>query len=109
MLQIAIGRVLYETGEDMTESMWLDFQSSVEELICLDHAGSFADTKALGYSHYESVREETCIFVWFFAEPLTFETDRKLSILAKAFGQDAVAVTVGNTKFVKGVESGLVN
>lgn len=102
MLQIAIGRRIFDTDEVLSDSEWLSFQQTVEELVQTE-TGSLANTKALGVSSFEGVAEETCLFVWFDVDSLNRYTRLGLAELATDFSQFSIAVTFGNTEFVEGV------
>jgi len=101
MLQIAIGRRIFDTDDVLTDNEWLDFQSGVEEIV-QSQGETLADTRAVGVSNFEGMAEETCLFVWFNTESVTQETRRKLAYVASAYRQYSIAITSGNTVFIKG-------
>lgn len=105
MLQIAIGRNVPTKlvgGESlpMLEEHWIDFQKKVEASVARNATGTVANTKAYGVSEWDGEPEDTCIFVWFAVESLPSVVYEELATIAKQYGQDAIAVTFGETKFV---------
>lgn len=103
MLQIAIGRnVPTKLFGDipMSDENWLLFQQAVEEIVMVCTLKGVADTKANGVSNWQGVSEDTCIFVWFDLDSLPSVVYEELSDIAKQYGQDAIAVTFGETKFI---------
>lgn len=104
MLQIAIGRnVPTKLFGDipMDDENWLLFQQMVEESVMANTLKGIADTKANGVSNWQGVAEETCLFVWFDIESLSEKAYDDLADIAKRYAQDAIAVTFGETKFVR--------
>ena len=67
-------------------------------LVC----GGDVDGDHFHQSDFEGVAEETCLFVWFDTESVTQETRRKLAYVASAYRQYSIAITSGNTVFIKG-------
>jgi hypothetical protein len=99
MLQISIGRNIGKSLP-LVESEWLLFQQAVEEAVMVHTLKGIADTKANGVSHWQGVSEDTCIFVWFDIEALPLSLKFELKNIAKQYGQDAIAVTFGETEFI---------
>ena len=84
----------------MLDEVWLLFQQRVEEFVMYSTGSGIADTKANGVSNWENVSEDTCIFVWFDITSLSEKALDGLATIAKQYGQDAIAVTFGETQFV---------
>lgn len=101
MLQIAIGRRIFDTDNVLDTSDWLLFQQLTEEAV-QTQGETLADTRAVGVSNFEGKAEDTCIFVWFNCSWLAPETVKALALLATEFSQFSIAVTYGNTEFIKG-------
>lgn len=102
MLQIAIGRRIFDTGHHLSDSEWLAFQQTVEELVQTE-TGSLANTKALGVSEFLGQSEDTCLFVWFEVDSLNRFTRGLLADVVTEFQQFSIALTFGETEFLEGV------
>lgn len=102
MLQIAIGRRIFDTDDFLDDDSWLDFQSGIEKVVRDEHWIS-PNTRALGQSEFEGKSEETYVLVYFDCSWLSPETVRSFRILASAYQQFSIAVTFGETNFVKGL------
>lgn len=102
MLQVAIGRRIFDTDQNLSDLSWLAFQQDVEESLQA-RWGKLADTKALGVSSFDGVAEDTCIFVWFDVNTIDYIVESTLSMIATRYSQYSIAVTVGETTFIEGV------
>lgn len=103
MLQISIGRNIPTKlfgGVPMSDKVWLQFQQNVEDFLMLHTTQRLADTKANGVSHWNGESEETCLFVWFDTKTLPKVAYEGIRTIAKQYGQEAIAVTFGNTELV---------
>lgn len=86
-----ISRDTYE----LSEQAWLSFQQDIEEF-----RGGRADTRALGHSSYLGESEETCVFQFFSASPLTESEITWLSYTRERYGQDSIAVSYSVPNFI---------
>lgn len=86
--------VLRDTHE-LSDQAWLSFQNDIEEF-----RGGRADTRALGHSSYLGESEETCVFQFFSASPLTASEETWLSYTRERYGQDSIAVSYSIPDFI---------
>jgi hypothetical protein len=101
MLYVALGRNVGDKPMELYK--WEEFQKRVVNAI---YTETFVDpdTVAYGNSRYGSMREETCVMVWFDVNAkLCALTLAYLKLIAQEFGQEAIAWSVSVTEFVEGV------
>lgn len=93
---ISIGRNT-ATGP-MSGPQWDRFQRRTEAIV-LAACGSFRDLlfTGAGTGQWEGVEEESFTLVAIIDAELLVELQARLAMLAKVFGQEAIAVTAGQT------------
>lgn len=102
MLYVSIGRNVGEAP--MPSDKWESFQTEVIEAI-YDDTFTEPDTIAYGNSRYGSMREETCVMVWFdVCTGLGNQALTDLGLIAVEYGQECIAWSVSETQFVEGVK-----
>lgn len=102
MLYVALGRNVDD--KPMALDRWEEFQGRVVSAI---YTETFVDpdTKAYGNSRYGSMREETCVMVWFDVNSkLSALTVEYLRLIAVEFGQESIAWSVSAPEFVEGIK-----
>ena len=100
MLYVALGRNV--GSEPMSEPTWRQFIVGVSNTIQYCEDLELPDTKALGTSNYAGMSEETCVLVWFDkVSTLSEQCLIALERIAVEYGQEAIAWTVADTKFIE--------
>lgn len=102
MLYVSIGRNVGEVP--MSDDKWAEFQNEVAD--CIEREVYVSpDTIAHGNSRYGSMREETCVMVWFDVNSHLFDvTLMELEEVAVKYGQECIAWSVSMTEFIDGVK-----
>jgi hypothetical protein len=96
---VSIGRGAHNAQEPLSDADWQSFRVLVRTL--LEHVGGTVHVRdALSVGEWDGVLEDSSTFVAD-VPPQTLGTLRVgLRFLAVAFGQQAIALTLGHTEFV---------
>lgn len=101
MLYVALGRNVGDVP--MSTQAWEQFRLDVIHEIFEGGLYVEPDTVAFGESRYGAMKEDTCVLVWFdTTQDLSGDTKCFLEEVAKRYGQECIAYTVADTRYIMG-------
>ena len=98
---VSIGQRAHEAQEPLDIGQWHEFRRLVGALLSEVVDGTVHVNGALGRGEWNGVAEVSATFVADVPQHRLNVVRSGLAFLAKAYGQEAIALTLGYTEFVK--------
>lgn len=104
MLYVALGRNVDDVP--MSTQAWEQFSLDVVNEIFYGDTFTEPDTIADGSSRWGLMKEDTRVLVWFDrGQDLSVKTREALTKVALHYGQEAIAYTVSDTRWIAGTSA----